>query len=232
MLEKLSEKVKAGLDDYLEFDTDVIWKNTDYCDVYGGATRDILSDNKINDVDFILLPDSQKKVMKILDSNGYVKMDDLTMKHMHEIYKDIRCIFEPITYMKGIKIVQLIKPSTYSKRNNNYQQIISKRGAFYSMTNRYYELISEVDMSCSDVAFNGKLREHCEDAILHCLSRVYKINENAEMLNPDRLYERRNKVERKGFEEINCMDKNKELYRKNCKLLVRSNKLFQVCEEL
>lgn len=223
MLDKLNDKVKKGLDKYLEFDTDIIWKNTDYCEVYGGATRDIISNNKINDIDFMVLSNSQQKLMKILEINGYVKMDNLTSKNIHEMYKDIKCIFEPITYLKGLKVVQLIRPSSYSKINGSLN-----KGVFYTMSNRFFELIREVDMSCSGVSFNGLLRENCEDAILHCLSKVYKINENAELLNPERLYERKEKIINKGFEEYSSMDKNKQLFQKYSKLLGRSDKLFSI----
>lgn len=223
MLSKLSKKVKKGIDEYLEFDTDIIWENTDYCEVYGGAIRDIISNNNINDVDFMVLPKSKEKLISILEYNGYIKMEDLVIKNNHEIYKEIKCIFEPITYIKGTKIVQLIRPSLYNKNENDIK-IVNKKDIF----SRFFELIGEVDMSCNGVSFNGKIRENCNDSILHCLSKVYKVNVKAEMINNKRIEERRIKIEKKGFEEFNHLNKNKELYKRSVKLLERSNKIFNL----
>lgn len=229
MLENLNKKVKSGLDTYLGFDTDIIWYNTDYCEVYGGATRDIINDDKINDIDMMVLGKSQKFVESVLLENGYRKLEDMAMKHLHDLYKEIRCIFEPTTYINDdFKIVQLIRPSTYSKQYNRYHKIINDKGDFYAMSNRFFELMREVDLSTSGVSFNGRLRENCEDAILHCLSKVYRVNDKAEMLNPKRIYERREKLRKKGYEEFHSMDKNRESYKKFTKILGRRDKLFLI----
>lgn len=69
--------IKIYLDQYLEFDSNQLFKNTDYLVVFGGSLRDIVSNepHNIKDIDIMCLPKSKKIADIILKKNGYVKYD-------------------------------------------------------------------------------------------------------------------------------------------------------------
>ncbi len=184
----IANKIKSSLDEYLEFDSSELFV-PDITKVFGGAIRDIIANMPIHDVDIICASRSAKMLDSILKNNGYHCVDGLIPKDLSSVYTDIKIICEPKTYIKGIKIVQVIKPSGAATQLNNYIDSIER-------------LISNVDISCCGVSYDGVgLVENVPDAILHCRNKVYKVNNGAEMLNK-RLIHRKAKLEDRGWEEI------------------------------
>lgn len=85
-------------------------------------------------------------------------------------------------------------------------------------------IINNVDISCCGLSYSPDqgLREHHNGAIYHCLNKIYSLNKDAIMYNENRIYARIQKMQNKGFTEIN--DKNKsELFKLN-----RGIKLFDL----
>lgn len=85
-------------------------------------------------------------------------------------------------------------------------------------------IINNVDISCCGLSysFDQGLREHHPNAIYHSLNKIYSLNKEAIMYNEHRIYARLQKMENKGFKEIN--EKNKsEIFKLN-----RGIKLFDL----
>lgn len=78
----LKQKVKSKLDEYLEFDSDLIFNSLlkegeqlqvkPLVRVFGGAVRDIIANIPINDVDIIVGAKTIKRVNRVLEENGYI----------------------------------------------------------------------------------------------------------------------------------------------------------------
>ena len=212
MIKDLTNKTKEKLDEYLEFDSDLIFKICDYCEVYGGFLRDSINNIEPVDVDFMCLSNSSKILFDILIENGYHYLRSTYPSKFIEQYKELRIINEPKTFInKNFKKVQIIVPVNHTINNvdNNY-------------TN-YYRMLQNVDFSCCGLSYNGNIiRENCYCALLHVLSKCYVINEEAWMYNQNRISERKFKIESKGFIEL---DYKNEKYKAWKKRLERSGKL-------
>lgn len=179
--------IKYLLNEYLEFDSNRIFMFTDYLVVFGGALRDILAEQpyKINDVDILCLSRSKKYAEHVFAEQGY-KSKRIFNPHIHEMYKGIRYIFEPKTFVKGHKIVQLITPRTENLRifKNHYDNLRFMKRAFY-------DLLSNVDLSSSGTFFDGNfLYESTSNSIHHCINKKYTIYPDAKMFNSKRVKER------------------------------------------
>jgi hypothetical protein len=192
------DKIKSSLDKYLEFDSSEIFKQ-DMTRIFGGAIRDIIADMPINDVDIICASRAAKRLEFILISNGYNYFEGLNPKDLSSIYTDIKVITEPKTYIKGTKIVQIIKPSKY-KPGDIYEENNYKDENYKEALDR---LISNVDISCCGLSYDGdKLTENVKDAILHCRNKVFKVNLLSQMAHKDRIINRIAKFERRGWSKI------------------------------
>jgi hypothetical protein len=188
----MNSKIKQKLSEYLEFDSDKLFQNKyNLIRVFGGAIRDIIADQPINDVDILCGSKASKFVEFILENNGYTYFDILNGKHLQEMYKDIHVINEPHTWIKGTKIVQVIRPTNFtsSLRNLNYEE-------------SFNNLIANVDLSCCGVSYDGELHEDFNNAILHCQSMVYSVNHTALMYSDSRAMHRRAKLQERGWKEI------------------------------
>jgi len=194
--------IKEKLDEYLEFDSNLLFNRTPIQDeydysikvkrlvrVFGGAIRDIIAGQPINDIDILVGSQSSKLLEFTLKEQGYTYMDSLIPKDLSSIYKDIKIINEPRTWMKGTKIVQLIRP--VNRRANTYKE-------------GFINLIQNVDISCCGVSWDGKkLYENYPDAIAHCQSLVFNVNEKANMFSINRTYMRCCKLEDRGWSNLN-----------------------------
>ena len=198
----LKQKVKSKLDEYLEFDSDLIFnslpKEGDQLQVkplvrvFGGAVRDIIADMPINDVDIIVGAKTIKRVNRVLEENGYIYMESLQPKELSRIYSDIRIINEPHTWIKGSKIVQLIRP-VCDKNPSTQKQ--------YEET--FINLIQNVDMSCCGVSYDGlNVYENYPQAISHCLSKSFISNTDAKMYSIKRYQSRCYKLLDRGWNEL------------------------------
>lgn len=232
MFKRLNEKIKNELDEYLEFDTNEIFENTDYCEVFGGAIRDILADCSINDIDFVALPQSKNELDTILRKHGYQFLEDYTSIDINEIYKDIRLIFQPITYInKNFKKVQIIRPSFYNSHTYKIMisTMISKNWVIQNHSKNFFDLMKEVDLSCCGVSFDGNLKENYPKGIIHSMSRIFEINDKAGMFNKERTLKRKFKLIDKGFEEWDHLsNKRIEEYNRIKKSIERKEKLNRI----
>lgn len=182
--------VKSKLDDYLEFDSDDLFRNADLVRIFGGSIRDIIAGEKINDIDILVGSKSIGYVEHILSENGYIYLNDFAKRDLNEIYSKIQVISEPHTWVKGSKIVQLIRPRINKKVSNEYIK-------------NYYDLLSNVDMSCCGVSYDGKkIYEDFPNSILHCLNKVFLINMGAKMYSFGRFSNRMYKMISRGWVEI------------------------------
>jgi len=202
--------IKKELDDYLEFDSNKLFKHTDLIRVFGGAIRDIIAEQPIHDVDILVGSRSLTILETLLNIEGYHHMTSLCPKDLQGCYTNIRVINEPHTWVKGSKVIQLIGPATGSPRMFSSDQ----KNKQHSVLESYYKasftkLISNVDLSCCGVSYDGKnLYENFPSAILHCKNKVFKVNEGALMYNPDRIIHRTYKMaQERGWTQFDDDDK-------------------------
>ena len=207
------EDIKQKLSEYLEFDVDkIINEHNDYAAIFGGAIRDSISNREIHDIDILCLSNSCRSIHDFILKNGYVENENLTMKDVYSMYKDIKCIFEPITYTKNNKIIQLIRPT------GSHDFTI------------YWDLLKNVDLSCCGVSLSYiGLTEHINNAILHCQFNTFIINEHAKMYNKNRIYPRIDKLNKRGWIEYKLLDKDKK--QKLDLIINRTKKLERICYE-
>lgn len=119
-------KIKEKLDEYLEFDSSKLFIDK-LVRVFGGAVRDAIADMPINDVDILVGSMSCKIIEPILESQGYIKSDYLCGRDLQSMYTNINVINEPRTWIKGNKIIQLIRPSGNLKISSGNKKLDSKR---------------------------------------------------------------------------------------------------------
>jgi hypothetical protein len=190
--------IKQKLDEYLEFDSNYLFKSypNNYVSferlirVFGGALRDIIANQPIHDVDILCGSMSLNFLRNSLQYMGFTYMDNLVGKDIASLYKGIRVISEPHTWIKGTKIVQLIRPTGF---NGNTKDHYKKN---------FTDLISNVDISCCGLSYDGEtLFENFPNAIIHCQNKVFSVNNKAKMYS-DRIHHRRAKLEERGWSEI------------------------------
>jgi len=116
------------------------------------------------------------------------------------MYSDIHVICEPHTWIKGEKMIQVIRPRSGYK-------VPSKEEYEKDFNN----LISNVDLSCCGVSWNGRLQEDYPNSIIHCQNKVFSVNENAKMYSNSRINHRIYKMQNRGWEQIpNDITNNRE----------------------
>jgi len=208
----LEIRLKEDLDNYLEFDSDLLFKNTDFLVVFGGAVRDSIAeypkDPNIHDVDILCMSVSYRKILSILDNFGYEKTD-LVSRGLFTAYDVNHTIFEPHTYInKHKKVIQFIRPCAYEilKRTINItmnRDYTNKTDNIYFEKLAFFKLLSNVDLSCCGVFWNGKtLYESIPNSINHCLTKRYQEYTKNIMTNPKRIMDRKFKLQDRGWKEI------------------------------
>lgn len=203
------QKIKSRLDEYLEFDSDLLFKDNSEIEnkinvkrlirIFGGSIRDIIADMPINDIDILSGAKSIKPLEELLKSKGYFYAESLIPKDLSSIYHDIKVINEPHTWIKGNKIIQIIRPvQNYLDSHYNKEIITSdiyERG--------FVNLIQNVDISCCGVSYDGvNLYENYPQSILHCKYKVFESNKNAMMYSSNRFLHRKYKLEDRGWQEL------------------------------
>lgn len=187
--------IKSKIDEYLEFDSNLIFEghDIDLIRIFGGAIRDIISEMPINDIDILCGAKSIIPLENLLKSKGYHYMESLTPKDLSSIYHDIKAINEPHTWIKGNKIVQIIRPVIYNREVTSFD--IYKKG--------FINLIQNVDMSCCGVSYDGtNLYENYPQSILHCKHKAFKTNKKAIMYSEKRFLHRKYKLQDRGWQEL------------------------------
>lgn len=196
--------IKEKLDEYLEFNSNLLFNRTPIDEysiklkrlvrVFGGAIRDIIAGKKINDIDILVASQSLELVEFTLKESGYTYIESLVPKDLASLYSDIHVISEPRTWMKGTKIVQLIKPRIKSNQPKEYEQM-------------FIDLIQNVDISSCGVSWDGeKLYENYPNAIAHCQNLSFYINSSAKMYSRKRASHREYKLLGRGWTKIESDD--------------------------
>ena len=184
------EIIKNRIDAYLEFDSDILFFNP-LIRIFGGAVRDsIAGERTIHDIDILCGSKSIGYIEDILTRNGYTLFNGfLTSVEIGKLYTDINVISEPKTWMKGTKVVQLIRPRPLSSD--------------IDYSDNFYNLLSNVDISSCGVSYSkGTLYENCEGAISHCLSKTFRVNKQASMYIKRRIINRTMKLIDRGWTEL------------------------------
>jgi len=187
-------KINSRLNEYLEFDNNLLFVDK-FVRIFGGAIRDSIADQPINDIDILCAPISLRMIEDVLLENGYIFIPKASTFDIVSLYSTINIISEPKTWMKGNKMVQLIKPR------------IIQSGAINLTPNEYFnnfkELIQNVDLSCCGVSYaRGILYQNYRNAILHCIGRKFHVNYTAKMYNSQRAEHRIGKLIERGWEKI------------------------------
>lgn len=189
--------IKQKLDNYLGFNSDELFID-EFVRIFGGAIRDSISGDKINDIDILCGAKSCHILEGILEENGYKYFPSmLTTLEIGQIYKINGVINEPHTWIKGDNIVQLIRPVVAS---NMSKLLIDKTPL---LRDAFIDLIANVDISCCGISYDSKnIYENYPNAILHAQERIFKVNNYAKMYVKDRITYRRVKFQNRGWEEI------------------------------
>jgi hypothetical protein len=207
---EIDTKVKEKLDEYLEFDSDELFDNGDLIRIFGGAIRDSIADQPINDVDILVGSSSYIRLKKFIELKGYKFVPDFVSMDISAIYNDIAIINEPHTYMKGDKKIQFIRPVVGSSLTKDVSDL-----EFYK--EGFKRLISEVDLSCCGVSYDGlNVNEDYKDAILHCKNKVFIADKDTAMYHHKRVKNRIAKMISRGWSQIKKEDAVK--YRRKFKI--------------
>ena len=183
-LESLTNKITKRISDYVEFDVQEIFNQSDYITIYGGAVRDSIANLDIHDVDILCMSDSAHKLRQYIENEQGYELLDLYDQDSLNMYKGISQILEPWTFMnKNRRIIQIIRPSGYIQ--NTYQKDLDS-----AYIDSYTKLLKNVDISACGVFIELKdkimLKESCKNAILHCLSKTFEINKWSSLYNSER----------------------------------------------
>ena len=200
-LKNLTNKISKRISDYIEFDVIELFEQSDFISIYGGAVRDSIADLDIHDVDILCMPKSAQKLKEFITKKYDYKQIDLYDIDSLNMYRDITVISEPWTFInKNKKIIQIIRPRFFSGHKPNYNSISDYKNA-------YINLIKNVDISCCGVFIENKnnkilLKESCKNAIIHCLTKTFEINDWSTQYNKNRTNIRKYKLEDKGWMNI------------------------------
>ena len=198
------KKINDELNNYLGFDSNELFNSSDFIVIFGGALRDIIANDSdsIKDIDIMCLPKSKKSASILLESKGY-KLLGLFSPDLFCLYKDIKCIFEPKTFVKDGKIVQLITPSTYNLNNFNK----TKKEISLMLQENFFRILKNVDLSSSGIVYDGKcLYESVKGSIDLIKSKKYYTLKHSLMYNNDRIIFRKHNLLNKQWTEINLKD--------------------------
>ena len=207
--------IKKRLDDYIGFDSNELLRPKNIIRdgiprpvskfrqvvgeplirVFGGAIRDSIAGQKIHDVDLLIGSKMTHTMEAVLYSKGFVYMENLTGKDLGAMYKDLKIIDEPRTWLnpKNMAIVQLIRP------------------AGFTADNPIAAVVQNVDISCCGVSWDGeKLYENYPDAVMHCQTMHYQTNYAGKM-RTDRTNARTWKLDSRGWKPLKGYDSIRDL---------------------
>ena len=227
-MNELEKKIEQRLSEYIGFDIkEIINEKSDAVHVFGGAIRDIIADKEIHDIDILCLFESMRKIIPVLERNGYYVHNSLTVKDIQSMYSEVHVVIEPITYIKvidnEIRIIQLIRPGQ-SKMSGNTIHNYNEKNPAQTLKNYYY-LLGQVDMSNCAVHYSYKfgLKESVYGAVQHCKLGIFEILET--QMKTTRFEGRKQKLEKRGWINSNTNNKQKQ------KQLLRLKKLDNILDE-
>lgn len=191
--------IKKSIDEYIEFDSSKLFFDP-LVRIFGGAIRDSINGDPINDVDILVGSKSISRINFILESEGYYRVPLFT-KDLASVYTDIHVISEPHTWMKNKKIIQLIRPAMSHLIAPNGSKKAPNNSIVYKQM--YENLISNVDISCCGVSYDGvNIYENYPDAIVSCLTKTFSVNSGAAMYSQKRISHRIAKFEERGWVNV------------------------------
>jgi len=207
---KVLDQIQERLSDYLGFD---IQKLSNFAPndwyIFGGALRDSIAGQQINDIDIVSKPIATKKLFNLFTNNGFIQE---TSSKLTELYKGINLIFEPITLSKTVNnkkiYIQLIRPSheyvnRWSKKVAAFEETAECTNRQLEDAYKYFtELADDVDIRCCALRYSVSdniLYETVPGAILDCNSKRIKVLDNARM-QTDRIKERIQKLKNRGWQ--------------------------------
>jgi len=204
----LEKRIELKLSEYVGFDIkEIINERIDMTHVFGGAVRDILAEKKIHDVDILCMFESMRKIIPILEKNGYMIHSSLSCADIQSMYSTIHVIIEPKTFIKvvdgEIRIIQLIRPgNTKLDQRRNYR-IEDKSNAIRN----FHYILGQVDMSNCAVhySYEYNLKESVHGAVNDCLSGHFDVLETE--MKTDRFHSRKEKFISRGWVEKKNLDK-------------------------
>lgn len=189
---KYCEKVQKGLNEYLKnfgyTDTiEDLLKNTDAV-VYGGATRDIIAEQKINDLDICCLSKSFDNIYEKLVNQGFDALENKN-KYLGELYIREKILFNPMSFENNNHKIQLIRP-IIDIDSNMYQEMLN--------------FIKGVDIRACSIIFtsSNKLIELVSGAINDCENKYIKVQDSGKWYHKDRIQGRINKFIKRGWSLI------------------------------
>lgn len=208
----ITTTIKKRISDYIEFDVDEIFDQSDFITIFGGSVRDSIAGLDIHDVDILCMSKSAEKLRYFLTHKYNYKSLDLYDIDTINMYKGISLISEPWTLMnENKKIIQIIKPTLNNQGLKSHTTSVTDQ---YIDAYRY--LIKNIDLSCCGVFIEKDfyiskiaddndgiiLKEACDYAIAHCLSKSFKINKSAVLYNEDRTNFREDKLIKRGWTNL------------------------------
>ena len=190
--------VKEKIDQYLEFDSQELFIDP-LVRIFGGAVRDSIAEDEIRDVDILVGASTLPHLESVLEKHGYAFLESQYPKDLASVYTNLQVISEPKTWIKGTKVVQLIRARLSHKLANSGSKIIT-RGAY---TQAFHNLINNVDISCCGVSFDGKnIYENFSNAVLNCLTKTFSVNHGSAMYSEERIMHRKVKLQKRGWKEV------------------------------
>lgn len=176
----INKYISIKLSNYVNFDVKRIFDLSDHIYIYGGALRDILSNNKINDLDITGLPKSLNRLHNFLIDEGFKESEDMIDM---ELYDD-SIINMPFTLIKDDTKIQIIRPKFKTPNINS----------------ELFDFMSNVDISCCGLYFDGNIiRESVNFALTSCIiKKCWELKGNY-MYSEKRFKKRKTKHKNKGF---------------------------------
>jgi len=225
-LRSLIPVVRKRISNYLGFDVDTISKVTDFAAIFGGAVRDALAKQPINDVDILCITKSRNLLREFLEESGFSKVEK-SYGDIFAMYKGLHIINEPITYSNGEAIVQLITPVIPKFKNIPLSDI--NESHFFEV---FYNVLCNVDLSCCGVYYmNNRLYQSHYNAVNNCLTKTFSVLET-QMNNPNRIGSRIDKLLSRGWKEIKSYEKSQFPYTQNGSHINRLNSYGKVSDSL
>jgi hypothetical protein len=192
---QLLQIVQTRLSDYLGFSIIDLLIDTDAV-VYGGAVRDSIAGLDIHDIDIMAMPTACKIIAERLISRGrgYEQFNYTSADVMRLYSGPDKIINEPLTFISGKKVVQLIRPSSNaSSKKQAYDLVLS--------------MVSNVDISACGVAFRCKyvdkpeLFETVSGAFDDCKQHKFHVIKTNKLYRQDRISNRIAKLDGRGWKE-------------------------------
>jgi len=188
----IRQMIRDNISTYLKFDADALIEGTD-AHYFGGAVRDSIARQDIHDVDIMALPNSCKTISTRLENLGFARTN-YSNADIIQLYSGLHQINEPITFIKNNVIVQLIRPAIGFHADGeveNYEQ-------------KFQWLLGQVDISACGVSYtqHQTVCEHCDNAITHCMNRVFVVHENHMFHQATRIQHRIAKFLGRGWKDI------------------------------